>query len=164
MIGHLRNDLDIGNLVLGIDNEDRAGQELQLLDQHAIGVGEGELTVVRQGRHFDLFGAAPAALREGQVSADGENLNIFRKSGDLPGETLGLLGADAGIERGHHRDQPYLAGRGGEVYGPEAAIDHIEIRRLVTGLQYRSYKGQGRSLESHSAFSFAHCSGPFRYR
>ena len=164
MIGHLRNDLDIGNLVLGIDNEDRAGQELQLLDQHAIGVGEGELTVVRQGRHFDLFGAAPAALREGQVSADGENLNIFRKSGDLPGETLGLLGADAGIERGHDRDQPYLAGRGGEVYGPEAAIDHIEIRRLVTGLQYRSYEGQGRSLESHSAFSFAHCSGPFRYR
>ena len=92
-----------------VHDEDRPGQQLQLLDEHPVGLAEGAVPVI--GKHPDLVdprGGAPPLLGEGKVDADREDDDVLRELRRLLVEPARLRVARRRVEGRDRADDLHL--------------------------------------------------------
>lgn len=159
ILGDFLDDLDVLDLVVRVDDEDRAGEEAEFLDQHAVVLAERFGLEVGDGGDFvGPFGATEAFLGEGQVHADGVNDDVVAELGGFFVEAFGLHGADGGIDRGYDAEDARLALGGIQRHGFEAVADDLEVGGLVADFEFGADQRHGVALEGDEAGAFV-CHG-----
>src|SRR5215831_1914249 len=105
----LRGDLKIANCVLGIDDHDRAGQNMGLFEKKSMSFPKFAPTVIREKRHIvDLGLFGEALLGKRGINADRDELNHLVEPLIFLAEIMRLLFADFCVQRGYDTNDPDL--------------------------------------------------------
>src|SRR5262249_58426653 len=102
-----RHILHMPNDAICIDHEHRAAFQTQVLDMRAVGVTKVHIVIVRAHDHsVDPLGATPARLCEGQVGANGQDVDLIAKRGGLLVEAAGGPPAERADGSGENTTSP----------------------------------------------------------
>ena len=154
-LSHFLHHLRVLHDALGIEHEHRAGEDLELVDEHAEVAAERPVHVVTAAVHrLDVLGAAEAVHRKRQVEAHRQGVDLVAERRESLVEGLRLHLADGRVERRYDADDRRLAGDVGigDVLHPVGAEGgQVERRRSGADLDLLAGEGERVALERDSA-------------
>ena len=155
MGGHFGNIFRMGDCAVGIDHKYSPGKERkgQPFDQDAISLAKAVVMGVGEGGLMgDCFGGAKALLGKGEVEAKSVSGDLVPQSGNFGVKTVGLLVANACVQRRNHAEKTGLSGGLAQRNGLEAIQDR-EIRGFIPSLECGPNKVDGFCFEGDSVFA-----------